>query len=420
MSAMMPVPLPMNAGKPGVEPGVEGTHHCMTQPARPGTPPEVQKWRKSNYATPGQRIVHPGMIKDFEGRDPTAQEFGAILVKSDHVEDVWRQPGADSEYNAVVHAQKEAHYASVKHEPLGKSYNRGHALPDKTTERKFQFGKSSSSSEDAKSLLYPVLTEDQEQFQPQYIKSHGSFAPGEQRSRDYSWKVDPSNHRFGVGVGSQIALNGMALGVSAALRGEGDTHPAVVTSKKVEDSKSLADQLGRARNLGHGAVSQAPGGRHIYGKASIRGQSEWDARQCIQGEFHYDEQMPDSDLGCSHTPGFRNVTNEVRAFGTPTVRSDIPKYTRRSIADNQNYGDDVNAQFLLYPSLFSHIGVENEHFVAPRDRGEIRDLFAAIGETFEELEYEELCNTAEAKFGALTIDTFRQVMNLKRDFEEQF
>ena len=66
--------------------------------------------------------------------------------------------------------------------------------------------------------------------------------------------------------------------------------------------------------------------------------------------------MRSLDLSQSHTPGFRNTTNEVRPFGVPTVRSDIPKYARKSIADNQNYGDDVNAQFLLYPGEFTSIG----------------------------------------------------------------
>lgn len=46
----------------------------------------------------------------------------------------------------------------------------------------------------------------------------------------------------------------------------------------------------------------------------------------------------------SITPGFRNAVADRRAFGVPTIRSDIPPYARRSVADTQNYGDDSSAR----------------------------------------------------------------------------
>lgn len=46
----------------------------------------------------------------------------------------------------------------------------------------------------------------------------------------------------------------------------------------------------------------------------------------------------------SITPGFRNAVAEGRAFGVPSIRSDIEPYTKRSMADTQNYGDDANAR----------------------------------------------------------------------------
>lgn len=52
----------------------------------------------------------------------------------------------------------------------------------------------------------------------------------------------------------------------------------------------------------------------------------------------------------------------------PSIRTDIPKYERRSIADSQNYGDDVNASYLLHPSQFASQGVEDEEFEKPRDK----------------------------------------------------
>ena len=197
-------------------------------------------------------------------------------------------------------------------------------------------------------------------------------------------------------------MNGASVGVSAAL--ESVDGPRITSKKvvlfvsssdkdikttsfapslllfpclpKTEDFKNLSDQLGRVRNLGHGSKESHP---RVYGKASLPAQGREstfnDARSCIEGDYTYDEQAPDSDLGKTHTPGFRNTTAESRAFGVPTVRefglvrcrcpdrqrdshhitpppqirSDIPQVGRRSIADDQNYGDDANAQYLLYP-----------------------------------------------------------------------
>lgn len=85
--------------------------------------------------------------------------------------------------------------------------------------------------------------------------------------------------------------------------------------------------------------------QHVYGKeAAKRGPNEWDARACVEGEYSWVEQQPDSDLGKSITPGFRNAVAEGRAFGIPSIRSDIEPYAQRSVADTQNYGDDSSAR----------------------------------------------------------------------------
>ena len=85
--------------------------------------------------------------------------------------------------------------------------------------------------------------------------------------------------------------------------------------------------------------------QHVYGKEAVkRGVNEWDARACVEGDYSWAEQQPDNDLGKSITPGFRNAIAEGRAFGVPTVRSDIETYAQRSVADTQNYGDDPSAR----------------------------------------------------------------------------
>jgi len=391
--------------------GNETTENCMQLDERPTTPPEVRKWRKSNYAEPGKRVIHPGMIDDFAGRDFDHPKFGKIKVESDHVEDVWRQAGAESEYAQVKVSQKESIYYSTKREPLGKTYQRGHVLPAETKQADFAFGKECAHPENqSKQLIYTPSELPTEGQKAQYIKSHGSFEPGEQRRRGYDWKgLDVTQHRFGIGMGSHIALNGLAQGAVDAIRREDDLDP--LTSKRVQNFKNLQDKLGQSRNLGHGL--NGFGKDHVYGKKSVRSENEWDARTCLQGEYTEEEQEPDSDLGCTHTPGFRNITTQKqheRTFGTPTIRSDIPKYAKRSVADQQNYGDDANAQGLLYPSTLVSLGIDENEFGAARTKDEIIDIFTTIASDFSPDELASLYDVclSESPAGRVSIDSFRK------------
>ena len=128
--------------------------------------------------------------------------------------------------------------------------------------------------------------------------------------------------------GKDIALGGLSQAVYDVLHGVGDDGPKkTITSLKYDNFQSMTDLLGRARNLGHGLPVKKD---HVFGKGSVRrGPNEWDSRDCIEGKYSFAEQTPDVDLGKSMTPGFRNCTTEVRRFGCPSVRSDIPKYARR-------------------------------------------------------------------------------------------
>merc|ERR1711998_94425 len=206
--------------------------------------------------------------------------------------------------------------------------------------------------------------------------------------------------------------NGAATGVSAAL--ESCDGPRI-TSKKTEDFKNLSDQLGRVRNLGHGNKESHP---DVYGKASLPAQEPnsqvCDARSCIEGDYTFDEQAPDSDLGKTHTPGFRNITTESRAFGVPTIRSDIPKVGRRSIADDQNYGDDANCQYLLYPQQFAAMGLEDDAFTAPVPKDETIEVFKQSGccDGLSDAELEAVWNTAAVDTrGAVSVQAFQFALN---------
>jgi len=389
------------------------TKLCMTMDERPDTPPNVRKWRKSNYSLPGQRVIYPGQIEDVKKINADIYKvYGDNGVHgSDHVENVWRQPGGETDCARAKYAKTEANYHSSIKEPLGKSYNRGHVLPEAVKNPEYRFGIGSATSESAKGLLYPHIEVDDSQFKEQYIKSHSSYDPGEQRSRKYKWNIDPKTFSFGL-TGGCLPYNGVSSGVHAILQGKGEEGEELsqISSKKQEDYKALGDILGRVKNLGFGTRNLPED--YVYGTASIRrGDDDWDARQCIQGGYTWLEQQPDQDLGKSITPGFRNITAESRAFGTPTIRSDIPPYAKKSLADNQNYGDDVNAAQLLNPSEFASFGVDDDEFVKTRSQDEIKSIFEAIGYKFSSTEFETIYNMCADNNGKSTLLGFRDAMN---------
>ena len=65
-----------------------------------------------------------------------------------------------------------------------------------------------------------------------------------------------------------------------------------------------------------------------------------------------------------------------------------------SQADHQNYGDDANAQTLLYPSTLCSMGVEETEFTKHRSKAEIVDLFSAIGQDLSGPRFERLYEQA--------------------------
>jgi len=180
--------------------------------------------------------------------------------------------------------------------------------------------------------------------------------------------------------------------------------------------KNLKDHLGRAKNLGHG--NRGLDEQHVFGvKGTL---DQWDAQACIAGDYSYEEQMPDPDLGTSATVGWRNTTTDQRSFGCPTVRADIPQPERKSVSDNQNYGDDVNAQFLLYPPQFASAGVEDEAFVQQRDPQEIREIFENIGYKLTDAQFEKIWAVAAANNdyngdGIVSCEEFRAALNEAED-----
>jgi EF-hand domain-containing family member B len=404
--------LPHIAGCSSVA-NTESAAACLTVPEPPRTPEHVRKYRRSYFAAAGQRVVHPGQIEDMKKIDPKAV-CGKITVDGEHVDEVMTM-GPQTAFGDFTNAKMEASYQTAKREPLGKTYSRGHVLPDECASREFAFGVGGGSSQDAKDLIYPTVVEDDTQHHELYLKSHAAFGPGEQRNRKYvNMGLDPVKHRFGKVESTARVTNLVEMCLNPAI--DESVPKTAITAKQVEDLKNTRDHLGRARNLGHGARGHLPAD-HIFGV--VGASDRWDARTCIQGEYSAEEQAVDPDLGCSQTVGWRNVTTETRAYGCPSIRSDVEPPATRSVADNNNYGDDVPAEFLLYPPQFASLGIEDREFVTPRSKQEIFALFqdsgcASIAVDLEAV-WERACGDSLTPSGYASVEEFRRALNAAQD-----
>lgn len=177
----------------------------------------------------------------------------------------------------------------------------------------------------------------------------------------------------------------------------------------------MGDMLGQSKNLGQNSGSRPFD--TVYGKASASSRATkgtWGAAQVMRGNYSIDQQMPDDDLGKSITPGFRNVSLETRAFGCPSIRTDLPAAAagmRRSLADSQNYGDDVPAQDLINPPAFSDLSIAPTAMNEMRSKSGIVQLFKKIGYDLETHISDIIFDEASSGHDKVSINAFRICLN---------
>lgn len=280
---------------------VDSAYFCLNPNARgqtkPQTPDHVRKWRKSNLLDPGKRVIHPALVDDFKNVDDQNIVFGITAQdgESYHVKDVLNLLPED-ECEKLELELKEAEYKSSQLEPLGRSFHRGHKQPKFTQASGFRYGVTSAhSNEDAKSLLYPGAAErlgnneDAARTKANYIKSHHSYLPGEQKCRDYNWPVDPLTTVFGD-KGENFALRRLSSGV----------HEALHSNMDCVEKRRLAQNIPVAED-------------HIFGIPTHGNSDSYneDCQAVMRGNYSAEDQMPDRDLGKSVTPGFRNVISDI-------------------------------------------------------------------------------------------------------------
>lgn len=394
----------------------ESARECLTWNARPETPEEQRKYRQSTLHVPGAIVKHFGTADDPVPAGP----FGVKgMGKAGESTADYIKCYPDSEVARWKLDRAEDIYESSKREPLGKGYVRGHRIPDHlgTTEA---FGtkigaKEKDADPEARKIVFPVeqpVTEEEPQAHELYVKSHKAFAPGEQRRRNYDWdktKVqDPAIHRFGA-LDKDNYRDGVAKALNPGMDPVVTSSPKVV-SKIYDDFKATQDdRLGKPKPLGGGERNLSSD--FVFGVPSMR-HPEDGVDKLLRGTYNYDEQQPDADLGKSLREGWRNLNPDEKAFGVPSIRTDLPAPRAKSVSNTINYGNEPDALQLLKPPKSAERGINEEHYIVMRDKEEMRDIVAAAGLPLAEEEFDQIWNMSvdcDRQQDKCCLDTFMKV-----------
>lgn len=309
---------------------------------------------------------------------------------------------------------------------LAGHYNHGLYVPEYAKNPDYRFGAASDRNQwGAKELVCPPPgaasdTPEDDEVHRRYVISHGAFGVAEQRDRGYDWNSigkDPKQFKFGW-----TEEDPLRDGVKKAISGpENDPEQVVgakIVQKTVTDFQNFThDHLGTVRKTGAGLHNLSED--HTYGTSTLKDPGAWGTKECIEGNAGLEEQMPDPDLGRTLQPGWRNITNENRAFGVPNVRTDIPLPRLRSVADNANYGDEADAKELLYPNSHAWKGVQPDDFFQPRTLDEIMSVMECAGFDLTPQQAEEVYANASSAHpeGLVSLESFRHTM---LDMDEAF
>ncbi|KAK1806369.1 hypothetical protein P4O66_004886 [Electrophorus voltai] len=101
-----------------------------------------------------------------------------------------------------------------------------------------------------------------------------------------------------------------------------------------------------------------------------------------------------------------------RTFGVPTVRTDLAAPRIKRIGDRTNYGDEATAHGLLHPTLHSLYGVHEEHFLSPRAKDEMIQIFRNVGLDVAEQTFEEAWKLASMRHptGEVCVESFWNIL----------
>ena len=363
--------------------------------------------------------MHYGLQDD--PKRPIAFTYGKKTQISDHVNEVIKAntlSGLAEQMNDI----KESKYASNVREPFGKTIDRNYNFPAEITNADFQFGVPTKGSESAKDVLFPLDGEKHEtdKVADMYIKTHGDFAAGQQKNRNYHWPVDVNEHVFGKGEKDRD-LNEEAKCLNPERNGLKFPN-TIIVQKDVEDFQDVTgDPLGKPKNNGQGQNIDLNVTHGAYKIAK----DQWNAAKCIYGEpGSLKEIGQDEDVGkCTKLNCTNKVRREVdstRAFGIPTIRTDIPPKKMKSISEHQNFGDELPAIELMHPKTYLELGISEEDFTEKRPLDEVKKLIENVGYKFKIGKFMTIYNRAQDLEGGsdkVSIRAFLDAMRNLADIE---
>mmetsp|Transcript_35170 Transcript_35170/g.88639 ORF Transcript_35170/g.88639 Transcript_35170/m.88639 type:complete len:475 (-) Transcript_35170:121-1545(-) len=380
---------PRRPAIPDIAPGVRAAGKAGGQDEGPVILPTPRtpeglgdvRGRHRQRTGPGEISTHWG-LKDAEFPGP-GSGYGRKSVRGDDVAQNFKagQKVGVAEYRDAC---GEAIYQSRVREPLGKSWVRGHRLPEETLSADFPgFGCPLPRGPPAKDAVFPRGVEpDSETAKAQYRLTHASFDPGEMTSRDYKWPEALRNPKHQFGAAERKDSNNRGFGVKTALTMDCGIEPLSLPKTHVvmaglEHYRYLTtDRLGVPKCLLQNERELPEG--HKFGMPS--GTDTTSAGELVRGFYSEAEQQPDEDLGCCTARGRRNFLTQ-QPLGIPTVRDDIPAPPRhrRSVACATNFGDDADARTLLAPGKFQLQNVFDEDFWERRPAQELYGIIQGAG-----------------------------------------
>lgn len=163
--------------------------------------------------------------------------------------------------------------------------------------------------------------------------------PGEQKDRNYKWKVDKGNFVFGKEERKEFDGTKKSLESDYL---EANYPKTKIVDKRLEDFKqATVDLVGQSKFRGtlHPSIDE----NFVFG--AFKSSDEWNAAKCIYGDPEEKTQRyleVDSDLGKSlhQRTKLKNLHPKEydgkRTFGIPSIRYDLKK-TKSSICDNIVY-----------------------------------------------------------------------------------
>jgi len=358
----------------------------------PPTPIKERKFRMSSLL-PGEIHVHHGLkTQKLPGEE---FRYGMRGFRGSSTEDAMKagQLFGVAEYKNSV---QERVYDSVKREPIGKPHIRGHKikmLPE-------GFGNASAEHQDGGMVIFPTdMPQDSEEVRLMYRHTHSNYAPGEQNHRKYTWpeETKDKDFKFGAHAANAVEGAGAKLALNVDVEDDGTYKRTKFVTKVNEDYRNVQHpKLMRKVHCKQGATGPPLPEEHRFGiKSTI---SDYTAGSCIKGYYSLEEQLPDEDLGRSMKPGRRNVTTETRAFGVPSIRTDIgaPHPSKRSVADLSSYGDEPSAASILNPQRFDCKGISDREFLVRRPRQELEALVKTA--PLEGVDFDSLFDEAQKLF----------------------